>query len=89
MGGVAQKPSLWAGTLFLARNEDDAPKLPSRALNLREQLATSLNGLPQEMEEYQPFAENRFCLFAHPFHLAYVAIFFHGLVFILTKTPVN
>src|ERR1019366_9624550 len=65
------------------------PKPLSRALNLREQLATSLNGLPQEMEQYQPFAENRFCLFPQPFHLAYVAIFFHGSVFTLTKSPVN
>jgi hypothetical protein len=65
------------------------PKLLSRALNLREQLATMLNGLPQEIEQYQPYAENRFCLFPQPFHLGYVAIFCHGSVFTLTKTPVN
>jgi hypothetical protein len=87
--GKANKIAALGTGLFLARHEGDAPKLLSRALNLREQLATMLNALPQEMEQYQPFAKNRFRLLPQPFYLGSVAIFCHGSVSTLTKTTVN
>jgi hypothetical protein len=88
-GGSHKKARSGPGALFSARHGDDFLKLLSRALNLREHLATLLNRLPQEMEQYQPFAKNRFRLFPQSFHLGYVAIFFHGSVPTLTKTTVN